>query len=249
VGNRTVDCKLVVFDKDGTLIDSRMVLLELAKARRKSVEKISGKEDAELWERIVGVDLKSGEIDNHGPLGTAPRHDEMLIAAVALYLKGRSWDEAKQLAQKAYDDADESMRPPYGSVLLEGVADALMNLKNGGLVLAVASTDTHRRILESFKTLGIAGVFTVIVGPEDVANGKPAPDMILEILKKTGCRAGETIVVGDSISDMKMGRNAKVRACIGVLTGITSRLQLEENADFVIASVAQLRSTLKSSPK
>jgi HAD superfamily hydrolase (TIGR01549 family) len=241
VGNKRIDCKLVVFDKDGTLVDSRKVLLELARARRKSVEKIGGKDDADLWERIVGVDLKSGEIDYHGPLGTAPRHDEMLIASAAFYMNGRSWDEAKQLAQKAYDDADESMRPPYGSVLLEGVADALMNLKNSGLILAVASTDTHKRIVESFKTLGIAGVFTVIVGPEDVANGKPAPDMILEILKKTGCDADETIVVGDSISDMKMGRNARIKACIGVLTGITSRVQLRKHADSVIASVAQLK--------
>jgi phosphoglycolate phosphatase-like HAD superfamily hydrolase len=81
----------------------------------------------------------------------------------------------------------------------------------------------------------------VIVGPEDVANGKPAPDMVLEILKKTGCDADETIVVGDSISDMKMGRNARIKACIGVLTGITSRAQLRKHADSVIASVAQLK--------
>jgi len=165
----------------------------------------------------------------------------MLIAAAALYLKGRSWDESRHLAQKAYDDADESMRPPYGSVLFEGVADALVNLKNSGLILAVASTDTHNRIIESFKALGIAGIFTLIVGPEDVANGKPAPDMILEILKKTGCRADETIMIGDSISDMKMGRNAGVKACIGVLTGITSGLQLRKHVDYVIASVALLK--------
>lgn len=241
VADRTIDCKLVVFDKDGTLVDSRMILLELARARRKSIEKISGKEEAELWEKIVGVDLRSGKIDFHGPLGTAPRRDEMLIAAAAFYLKGLSWDEARQLAQKAYDDADESMNPPYGSVLLDGVATALVNLKNGGLKLAVASTDTHNRIAESFKTLGIATLFDVIVGPEDVANGKPAPDMIFEVLKRTGCRAEETVMVGDSISDMKMGRSAGVRACIGVLTGITPRVQLEKHADFVIASVAQLK--------
>jgi phosphoglycolate phosphatase-like HAD superfamily hydrolase len=116
-----------------------------------------------------------------------------------------------------------------------------VNLKNSGLILAVASTDTHSRIIESFKALGIAGIFTLIVGPEDVANGKPAPDMILEILNKTGCKADETIMVGDSISDMKMGRNAGVKACIGVLTGITSDLQLRKHANYVIASVALLK--------
>jgi phosphoglycolate phosphatase-like HAD superfamily hydrolase len=78
------------------------------------------------------------------------------------------------------------------------------------------------------------------VGPEDVANGKPAPDMIFEVLKKTDCRADESVMVGDSISDMKMGKNAEVKACIGVLTGITERQQLEGLADVVISSVARL---------
>jgi phosphoglycolate phosphatase len=239
-GNKTIDCKLVVFDKDGTIIDYRSTDLELAKVRKKSVERVVGRETAELWGRIVGVDLKSEKIDYRGPLGTEPRRDEMLIAAAAFYLKGHSWDEARHLAQRAYDLADDAMKPPYGAVLLEDVAKTLGKLRANGLKLTVASTDTHKRTVECFRALGIASLFDAVVGPEDVVNGKPSPGMIFEILKQTCSRADECVMVGDSIADMRMGRSAKVKACIGVLTGITRLREFAKLADVVVDSAAQL---------
>ena len=240
VGNKTVECKLVIFDKDGTLVDYRQVDFELAKARRKSIERIMGKEVADFWERAVGVDLKQNKLDYCGPLGTAPEKEELLVAATAFYLKGSSWDEAREVAKKAYAEAYGLMKSPYGSIMLDGVTVALRKLKSYGLKLAIASTYAHKMTVESLKTLRIASLFNVVVGPEDVASGKPMPDMILEVLRRTGCSAREAVMVGDSVSDMKMGKNAKVKSCIGVQTGISQRVDLEEYADIVIDSVAQL---------
>lgn len=239
--NKTIECNLVIFDKNGTLVNQHLLLLELAKARQNSVKKYAGEEATEVWEKIVGVDLKNGKIDHHGPLATVPRREEFLIAAAAFYLNGFPWNDAKQLAQKAYDEADNSMEPPYGSVLLEGVKEALVQLKQRGLKLAIASTDTHKRTRESFKALKIASLFDAIVGSNEVTNGKPSPDMIFEALKKTNFKPHEAVMIGDSASDMLMGRNAKVKACIGVLTGFTPREKLEQLADVVVSSVAELR--------
>jgi phosphoglycolate phosphatase-like HAD superfamily hydrolase len=48
-------------------------------------------------------------------------------------------------------------------------------------------------------------------------------------------------MVGDSVSDMRMGRNARVKTCIGVLTGSTKKEKLEQFADVIVSSVADLR--------
>ena len=66
VGNRVLDCGVVIFDKDGTLVDYRAVDLELAKARKNSIESLLGKNVAKLWERAVGANVRS-KIDYHGP--------------------------------------------------------------------------------------------------------------------------------------------------------------------------------------
>ncbi len=208
--NKTIDCKLVIFDKDGTLVGQHLVLLELAKARRKSVRKHGGEKAAELWERVVGVDLREARIDHSGPLATAPRQEEVLIAAAGFYLNGTSWSDARELAHRAYDEADDSTTPPYGSALLEGVVEALRRLDEHGLKLAIASTDTHKRTVASLKALGIASFFDEIVGGDDVVNGKPSADMILAICQRTGSKPIEAVMVGDSVSDMQMGKNAKV---------------------------------------
>jgi phosphoglycolate phosphatase len=240
VGNKTIECKLIIFDKNGTLVNQHLLLFELAQARKNSVQKYAGKDASELWEKIVGVDLKKGKIDYNGPLGTAPRREELLIATAAFYLNGYAWSEAKQIAQKAYDEADNSMKSPYGSVLLEGVEETLEHLRKHGLKLAIASTDTHNHTVKSFKALKIESLFDTIIGSDDVANGKPSPGMIFEALRRTESTPDETAMVGDSTSDILMGRNAKVKVCIGVLTGYTSREKLEQLADIVVSSVADL---------
>lgn len=240
-GDRTIECKVVVFDKDGTLVDARLALLELAKTRRRSMAKIAGEQDAATWEKAVGVNLENGKVDFGGPLSVAPRRDELLVAASTLYLTGRSWPEAKRMAEKAYDEADELLKPPYGAVLLEGVAEALKRLKEGGLKLAVASTDSHKRIAETLKAFGLGRLFDAVVGVDDVANGKPAPDMIQEVLKQMGAKADEIVMVGDSTADMMLGKNAKAKACVGVLTGFASKEKLDQVADVVVSSVADLR--------
>lgn len=239
-GGQRFDCELIIFDKNGTLVDQQKLLLALANARKDAVERRLGRRGSEFWEKIVGVDLKKGHVDESGPLATAARREEVLIASAAAYVAGKSWAESKRIAQEAYDEADGSLKSPFGSVLLPGVEDALKRLKMRGLRLAVASTDTRRRTVESFKTLGINDLFDAFVGSDDVSEVKPSPLMVMKVLELTCTASREAVIVGDSVVDMEMGRNAGLRACFGVLSGFTSRIKLEETADVVIDSVADL---------
>jgi phosphoglycolate phosphatase len=240
-GNKEIDCRLVIFDKDGTLVDLYSLVLANAKLRRDRIQKLGGLEIAKLWGKIVGVNLETGRIDTDGPLVSRPEKDEIEVASLSFYINGYGWNESRRLTEAAYEEAEQISRPLFGSVLMKGVREKLETLKRNGLKLAIASNGKHAHIEESFTALGIRPLFDVIVGCDDVNVVKPSPDMINEVLKMTGVRASEAVIVGDSCDDMKMGRNAGVKACIGVLTGGGTREKLGVLADIVIESIAELK--------
>ncbi len=241
IGGKQIDCRLIIFDKDGTLVDLYSLLLANAKARRDCIQKLGGLEIARLWGKIVGVDLENGKIDADGPLVSMSQKDEIEFAALSFYINGYAWNESRRMIETVYEEAEEILRPLFGSVLMKGVREKLETLKKHGFKLAIASNGKHVGIEESFTALGIRSLFDVIVGCDDVKVGKPSPDMINEVLEKIGLRASEAVVVGDSWHDMEMGRNAGVKACIGVLTGSCKREKLELFADVVIESIAELK--------
>jgi phosphoglycolate phosphatase len=242
VDSKLIECRLIVFDKDGTLIEQKPVLLALAQARFQSLARTISSEVAEEWAKTVGVNMRTKEIDYSGPLAFAPTREEMLIAATIIRQReNEEWNHAKELARLAYEKADKAMKPPYGAVLIKGVGQTLRKLKENGFKMALATTDSHRRAHRALDYVGISEYLDVIIGDDDVENGKPAPDMILKACGLTECLASDTVMVGDSIGDTMMGRNAHVKVCIGVTTGATSKDKLEAFSDAVIPSVADIQ--------
>ena len=241
IDKKLIECKLIVFDKDGTLIEQKPVLLALGQARFQSLAQLVSTEVAEEWAKTVGINISKKEIDYRGPLSFAPTREELLIAATIIrQCEDEEWSHAKELAREAYERADKAMKPPYGAVLIKGVEKTLQKLKADGFKLAVATTDSHQRARRALDYLGISMCFDVIIGDDDVENGKPAPDMILKACELTECLPSDTVMVGDSLGDVLMGRNAHVKACVAVLTGSTSQGRLEAAADVVLPSVAEL---------
>jgi phosphoglycolate phosphatase len=242
IGKKLIECKLIVFDKDGTLIEQKPVLLALGQARFQSLAKLVSTEVAEEWAKNVGINMRTKEIDYRGPLSFAPTREELLITATIIrQCEDEEWNRSKELAKEAYEKADKAMKPPYGAVLIKGVEKILQRLRADGFKLALATTDSHKRARRALDYLGVSVCFDVILGDDDVENGKPAPNMILKACKLTECLPSDTVMVGDSTGDVLMGRNAHVKACIGVLTGATSRERLEAAADIVTPSVAELQ--------
>jgi len=242
VDKRVINCKLLICDKDGTIVEQKPHLLYLAKARFASLTKLIDEQVAKKWAKAVGVDLNAEEIDNDGPLAMAPTSEEVLVAALVIFeSKKVGWDTAKELAEKAYREADKTMTPPFGAVLIPGTFETLQALKTQGFKTAIATTARRKRAHESLKKLKLNAYFDVVVGADDVARGKPAPDMIFKACKMTGCSPRDAVMIGDSHIDMLMGKNAGVKACIGVLTGSDSRENLERVADIIVPSVMSLR--------
>lgn len=241
---RTIACRAIIFDKDGTLIDLATMQLALGCARSQAIQAMAGDRAALAWQKAVGFDLAASHIDRDGPLCLAPRREELLVAAGAFYQLGYPWDQARSLAQQAYDRADELLEPPYGSRLLDGVDRLLADLHAMGLLLGIATTDRRWRTEAALSALGVFRFFSAIVGAEDVEKVKPAPDMALLACDRLGCRPEEAVVVGDSPVDLEMGRAAGVAACLGVPTGLNEAARLAPLADAVLPSAAALKDCL-----
>jgi 2-phosphoglycolate phosphatase len=110
---------------------------------------------------------------------------------------------------------------------LPGALETLQALHEGGKLLGLCSNKPRLFSRELLRFLGIVDLFQAILGPEDVARPKPAPDMLLAALKQLGLEAKETLYVGDMIVDIQTARAAGVDVWI-VPTGSEERAVLEE---------------------
>lgn len=122
--------------------------------------------------------------------------------------------------------------------LYPNVMETLIELKKRGLTLTIASSRSHSSLADYVENLGLSPIITYILGAEDVTEGKPSPEPVHRTLEKYGFRPEETLVVGDTIFDIYMGRNAGTRTC-GVTYGNGSRESLS-SADILIDDFGQL---------
>lgn len=95
----------------------------------------------------------------------------------------------------------------------EGVIDTLKHLRAEGKAMAVASSRQHESLDVLVEDFGIANLFDMIVGGDDVTKAKPNAEPVNLILSKLGFAPQQALVVGDAPVDVLMGRNAGARTC------------------------------------
>ena len=216
INGKTIECNLCIFDMDGTIIDVKHRFESMAKVRAEIMKRTVGDSATELWAKASGVDLKTGRFQLRGALTSAPRNEDLLVAATAIAIEGESWREAKKIAEQIYTEADNVLASTLKPVLLPGVEKALKRMKSAGFKLALATNAPHVSAEDLMKSVNLRGFFETIIGADDVENSKPAPDMILLACERCGCMPDEAVYVGDMPMDMEAGRGAGVAAVIAV---------------------------------
>jgi phosphoglycolate phosphatase-like HAD superfamily hydrolase len=233
---------LVIFDKDGTLIELYHYWSQMVALRARLICAALGL-DAEHeagLRRALGVDEKAGRLRPEGPVGLKTR--EIVIQAAVDYLAGAGLGDAGAVCAAAFERADEEsgrdlarfVRPTPGAAAL---VDAL---QASGCRVAVATVDITRRARLAVDFLGFGGKIDLLVGADQVARPKPAPDMIHLILKTLDIEPSRAVMVGDALTDIQMGLNAGLKASIGVLTGFATRAQLQSVTPFVAADLSKI---------
>jgi phosphoglycolate phosphatase len=112
-----------------------------------------------------------------------------------------------------------------GTCLLPGVAETLPVLQRSGLRLGVCSNKPSPFTRELLHILGLTAFFSVVIGPEDAPRIKPAPDMLLAALARLGVNPAQALYVGDMVVDIETARAAGVTAWV-VPTGSDTQATL-----------------------
>jgi len=81
-------------------------------------------------------------------------------------------------------------------------------LAAAGQLQAIASGGTREAVNRTLRYIGAAHLYDVVVTIDDVAHGKPAPDTFLEAARRLGVKAGDCVVLGDSVLDIEGAKAA-----------------------------------------
>jgi phosphoglycolate phosphatase len=258
-GEKTFDTELIIFDKDGTLMDFKKVWIPIL---RKRTELILASLDPGLPKkkikkeiyRILGVNIKSinsevpvsidpkVSIDTYGPFIYTSRREDLIITASVLYRFGIPWQKAKTIAQDSAEKVEAMIDRTALAAIPGTVKKTLMHLHDKGISLALATADHSKNTHNILKTSGIDGLFDYVICSDMVKADKPDPEMLEKIISELKADRKKVIFVGDAITDMEMGKRAGIGLVVGVLEyGIAKKEDLMQHADVVIDSLRDIR--------
>ena len=191
--------QLIVFDWDGTLMDSEA---RIVACLRTAIEEtgLPHRHDNEL-RNIIGLGLREALVTLY-PEGSDQQHDDLVIHYRHHFL-----------------DSNDTPSP-----LFEGADELIRNLHDQGHFLAVA-TGKGRHGLDKVLDETALGDYFHYTRCADETQSKPHPQMLLDIMDWLGMEANATLMIGDTEFDLQMARNAGVNA-LGVSYGVHEKARL-----------------------
>ncbi|MGY3803467.1 HAD family hydrolase [Pigmentibacter ruber] len=194
----------VIFDLDGTLIDTPAGIVEGFLYSLKC-----------LNYNNVGV------IDIRNTIGLP------LEKAFASLLNVELENDLISLAIKNYHKAfNEIVLPKAKKLIFPGVIEGLTNLKEHGFILAIATSKYLKSANNLLSAAELLNYFDLIVGADLVKQAKPHPEMGLFVIEKLQLDPKNSFMIGDTTHDLLMAKDAGLRG-IGVTYGIHDKSKLE----------------------
>ena len=210
------DIKLIIFDFDGTLGDTRrnivttmqMTLAEQNLPKRSEAECAS----------TIGLPLAG------------------CFKAMFPDMQAEQVQHCAETYRRIFNENLQTIKPQA----FPHVVETLSTLKERGFTLTIASSRSHASLVALTRDLGLADSISYLIGADDVEKAKPNPEPVLQTLAVMHYEAKETLVVGDMAVDIQMGANAGAKTC-GVTWGNGTREELiEAGSDFIIDRIKDL---------
>ena len=210
--------KLVLFDLDGTLIDS---IDDLADSTNYALQECGlPLHTVEEYKYFVG-----NSVD---PLirRALPKEDQD---------NQELFDRVKKIYLSRYAAHSKDKTKPY-----PGIANLLSQCNKEGVLIAVVSNKPDDITADVVRYYFPQIHFAATMGQKEWIPKKPDPAGVREVLRLTGIDPKDSLYVGDTWVDMQTAQNSGVKSC-GVLWGFRTRQELEDNhADDIAANVKEL---------
>jgi HAD superfamily hydrolase (TIGR01549 family) len=207
--------KAILLDLDGTIVDSKRAYL---KALRTALFKMGRRDTL-----------------NSSLATEIPKRLEQNLPITDI-IQGVDIDTFLQYYLKAYYQVTaEETRP------IPGVSKALNKLsRKFKVALTTMRYVPKKKVIEELARFNLIDYFECIITASDTHNPKPSPEALIECAKQLKVAINQCAVVGDSVADIRAGKNAGTKT-VAVLSGIFSREDLQkENPDLIIESVIDL---------
>ena len=175
--------KLIIFDMDGTLVNSSLTIANAINYVRKNLGFEAMEQESIL--RMV--------------------NDHTLNPAKTFYHAEAFDSDHERWFSEYYSKNHENEL-----VLYEGIKEMLKSLKEEGHTLAVATNAYRGSTIESLTHLDVYDLFDAIACYDDVKKGKPYPDMLHKILEELNYSNGMSIFIGDGSRDEMASKNANI---------------------------------------
>ncbi len=214
--------KAIIFDLDGTLLDTLETLSYYCNATLKKFGLTPYEKDA--YRYMVGNGAK---------------------ILVHRMLEGRGCD-TEELFERAYSTyiAAYNSDTLFKTEIYPGISELLAGLQAKNIKIAVLSNKPHEATVPIIKSFFGAETFSVIRGAMEGVPIKPDPTAALEITKTMGVSPSECMYVGDTAVDMETGKSAGFYT-IGVLWGFRDREELlGGGADFIAEKPEEISALL-----
>ncbi len=210
----SLHAKGIMFDLDGTILDVRSAYLEAA-----------SKAFSSLGARTVNIILVT-EI---------PKRLEQDLPIDDL-LEGINAKKFLNAYLKSYYQSTAEKAKP-----MPRISETLTKLRQKSrLALITRRKVTERDLRKELSTFGLNDFFQYVATASDTDKPKPSPEALIRCSREIHVSPSECIIVGDSVVDVRAGKNADIRT-VAVLSGIFSREDLEkENPDLILESVNEL---------
>lgn len=234
---------IIVFDKDGTLIDFDAFWVSVSVAAVKDVLKKLNKQEVDINKILNAFGVKGGMTDIDGILckGTYEELGLAMYDVLKEYGCNESAETVVDMLINAYTNNAES-----GEVVptCKDLQEVLLKLKSEGRRLVVVTTDNYEITYRCLEALGIKELFDRVFADDGKTPVKPNPDCILEYLAAEGIPADRAVMVGDTMTDINFARNAGMNV-ISVGADEKGRQRLAPFADVVVSGVSYIFDALK----